>query len=403
MNLEIPNKFKGVLKTAYTASEVILRSVARKYDVGEHTYPIELDIMAAALSGANDASGGAVGGSTVAREVETEEQKKMLKNGGNMANCLNIQGIAYGCVGLLLSFPGQGLGNAAISAVSNDEQLARFGKKWAAMAITEPNVGSDSAAITATARREGDHYVLNGEKIFVTSGERADCVVVWASVDKAAGRAAIKSFVVMRDNPGMKLERLEKKLGIRASDTAAFVLTDCIVPAADLLGNPEVDVKKGFGGVMETFDNTRPFVAAMALGCMQSSIERTRELLGDKLKLKEFKTPINRLKAAEAIFYRMEADYEASRLLVMKAAWMADNRIPNSMDASICKAKAGRVGVEITLKCIELCSSLGYSYEELLEKWGRDSKILDIFEGTQQIQQLIIARRMLGKGSKDLK
>lgn len=403
MNLEIPNKFKGVLKTAYTASEVILRSVSRKYDVGEHTYPKELDIMAAALSGANDASGGAVGGATTAREKETEAQKKLLKNGGNMANCLNIQGVSYGCVGLLLSFPGQGLGNAAISAVSNDEQLARFGKKWAAMAITEPNVGSDSAAITATARKEGDYYILNGEKIFVTSGERADCVVVWASVDKAAGRAAIKSFVVMRDNPGMKLERVEKKLGIRASDTAAFVLTDCKVPAADLLGNPEVDVKKGFGGVMETFDNTRPFVAAMALGCMQSSLERTRTLLGDKIRLKEFKTPINRLKAAEAIFYRMEADYEAARLLVMRAAWMADNRIPNSMQASICKAKAGRVGVEITLKCIELCSSLGYSYEEMLEKWGRDSKILDIFEGTQQIQQLIIARRMLGKGSKDLK
>ena len=403
MNLEIPNKFKGVLKTAYTASEVLLRPISRKYDVGEHTYPKELDIMAAALSGANDASGGAIGGATTSREVETEAAKKVLKNSGNMSNCLNIQGISYGDVGLLLSFPRQGLGNAAIAAVSNDEQLKRFGKLWAAMAITEPNVGSDSAAITATARKEGDHYILNGEKIFVTSGERADCVVVWATLDKEIGRAAIKSFVVLRSNPGMKLERVEKKLGIRASDTAAFVLTDCKVPATDLLGNPEIDVKKGFGGVMETFDNTRPFVAAMALGCMQASIEKTRELLGKKLRLKEFKMPINKLKAAEAAFYRMEAEYEATRLLVMRAAWMADNKMPNSMQASICKAKAGRVGVEITLKCIELCSSLGYSYQELLEKWGRDSKILDIFEGTQQIQQLIIARRMLNKGSAELK
>jgi acyl-CoA dehydrogenase len=403
MNLEVPNKFKGVLKTAYTASEVLLRPISRKYDVGEHTYPKELDILAAALSGANHASGGAVGGATTAREVETPEQKKMLKNGGNMANCLNIQGISYGDVGLLLSFPGQGLGNAAISAVSNDEQLKRFGKLWAAMAITEPNVGSDSGAITCSARKEGDFYYLTGEKIFVTSGERADCVVVWATLDKELGKAAIKSFIVLRSNPGMRLERVEKKLGIRASDTAAFVLTDCKVPASDLLGNPEVDVKKGFGGVMETFDNTRPFVAAMALGCMQASLERTREILSTKLKLKEFKTPINKLKAAEAAFFRLEADYEAARLLVLRAAWMADNRIPNSMEASICKAKAGRVGVEITLKCIELCSSLGYSYKELLEKWGRDSKILDIFEGTQQIQQLIIARRMLGIGSKELK
>lgn len=403
MNLEVPNKFKGVLKTAYTAAEVLLRPISRKYDVGEHTYPKELDILAAALSGANHASGGAIGGATSAREAVVPGAKKVLKNGGNMSNCLNIQGISYGDVGLLLSFPGQGLGNAAIAAVSNDEQLARFGKMWAAMAITEPNVGSDSAAITATARKEGNNYILNGEKIFVTSGERADCVVVWATLDKGIGRAAIKSFIVLRSNPGMKLERVEKKLGIRASDTAAFVLTDCVVPATDLLGNPEIDVKKGFGGVMETFDNTRPFVASMALGCMQAAIERTREILSEKINLKDHKTPINKLKAAQAQFYRMEADYEAARLLVLRAAWMADNKIPNSMEASICKAKAGRVGVEITLKCVELCSSLGYSYQELLEKWSRDSKILDIFEGTQQIQQLIIARRMLGKGSSELK
>ncbi len=201
----------------------------------------------------------------------------------------------------------------------------------------------------------------------------------------------------------MRLERVEKKLGIRASDTAAFVLTDCKVSEKNLLGNPEIDVKKGFAGVMETFDNTRPFVAAMALGCTQAALERTRELLKEKISLASYKTPVNNLMAAEAEFFRMEADYEAARLLVLRAAWMADNRIPNSMEASICKAKAGRIGTYITLKCVELCSSLGYSHQELLEKWGRDSKILDIFEGTQQIQQLIIARRLLHKSSQELR
>jgi acyl-CoA dehydrogenase len=400
MNLEVPKKYKGLLKTAYTTSEAFLRPISRKYDLGEHTYPKELDLLAAGLNGMNDASGGAVGGATSKKE---EIKKGEVKNGGNMANCLNIQAICYGDVGLLLSFPRQGLGNSAIGAVANPEQYARFGKLWAAMAITEPNCGSDSAAITTSARKDGDYYILNGEKIYVTSGERSDIVVVWATLDKNLGRAAIKSFVVERSNPGMKLQRVEKKLGIRASDTAAFILEDCKVHKSNLLGNPEIDVKKGFAGVMETFDNTRPFVASMALGCTQAALERTREILSEKLSLKNYKTPINKLKAAEAEFYRMEAEYEAARLLVLRAAWLADNRIPNSMEASICKAKAGRIGTTITLKCVELCASLGYSHAELLEKWGRDSKILDIFEGTQQIQQLIVARRLLGKGSAELK
>lgn len=201
----------------------------------------------------------------------------------------------------------------------------------------------------------------------------------------------------------MELIRVEKKLGIRASDTAAIVFTNCRVPAANLLGDPEINVKKGFGGVMETFDNTRPVVGAMALGVAQAALEKTKELLKNKLELEKYTTPFYNLHAAESEYFRLEAEYEAARLLVLRAAWMADNRIPNSMEASICKAKAGRIGTMITLKCIDLCSSLGYSYQELLEKWGRDSKILDIFEGTQQIQQLIVARRLLNKTSQELK
>ena len=142
--------------------------------------------------------------------------------------------------GLLLSIPRQGLGNSAIASVADDEQLERYGGRWAAMAITEPEAGSDSAAIRTTAALDGDEYVLNGEKIYVTAGERADLVVVWATLDRAQGRAAIKSFVVERSNPGLMLERLEHKLGIRASDTAAFRLEDCRVPerrAARLAGD----------------------------------------------------------------------------------------------------------------------------------------------------------------------
>jgi len=196
----------------------------------------------------------------------------------------------------------------------------------------------------------------------------------------------------------MKVERLEHKLGIKASDTAAISFTNCRVPVANLLGNAEIDPAKGFAGVMETFDNTRPLAAAMAAGCAKASLERIKEIFKDELDA-GYATPYLQTSNIAAQIYRLEA----ARLLMLKAAWMADNKQPNSREASITKAKAGRVGNEITLKCVELASAIGYSEDELLEKWARDSKILDIFEGTQQIQQRIIARRELGKSSSELK
>jgi acyl-CoA dehydrogenase len=310
--------------------------------------------------------------------------------------------MCWGDVGLLLSIPGQGLGNSAIAAVANDEQLERFAGRWAAMAITEPEAGSDSAAIRTTAVLDGDEYVLNGEKIYVTAGERAELVVVWATLDKSRGRAAIKSFVVERSNPGLVLERLEHKLGIRASDTAAFRLTDCRVPEADLLGSPDIDTKQGFGGVMQTFDNTRPLVAAMAVGVARACLEETHDQLTAAGVTIDHDRPPLAQSAAAARYLALEADYEAARLLTLQAAWMADNRRPNSVQASIAKAKAGRTGVDVALGCVELCGSVGYGEDALLEKWARDAKILDLFEGTQQIQLLIIARQLLGRTSAQL-
>src|ERR1700709_900425 len=195
-----------------------------------------------------------------------------------MASLVGLMELCWGDVGLLLAMPRQGLGQAAIAAVANEEQLERFGGKGAAVASTEPAARSASAAIRTTAKLDGDDYVLNGEKIYVTSGDRADLIVVWATLDRSQGRAAIKSFIVERDNPGLKLDRLEHKLGIRASDTANFTLQDCRVPKEALLGDPEVK-EKGFAGVMETFDNTRPLVAAMAVGVTRAALEETRKRL----------------------------------------------------------------------------------------------------------------------------
>lgn len=399
MNLQNPKKFKLLIDQAYEVALNVLRPISRKYDKAEHAYPKELDMLASVVDGMNAGGDGMNAGAAVNKRGDTACGNK---NGVNMSTALSIVEMCYGDTGLLLSMPRQGLGNSAIAAVANDEQLQRFHGTWAAMAITEPGCGSDSAAIRTTAVADGDDYILNGEKIFVTSGERADAVVVWATLDKKLGRAAIKSFVVPKGTPGMTVERLEHKLGIKASDTAAISFVDCRVPASNLLGNAEIDVSKGFAGVMETFDNTRPLVAAMAIGCAKASLERIKQIFKHELD-EHYQTAYLHSSQITAQIYRMEAEWEAARLLMLKAAWMADNKQPNSKEASIAKAKAGRVGNEITLKCVELAAAVGYNEDELLEKWARDSKILDIFEGTQQIQQLIIARRELGKSSSELK
>lgn len=403
INLDTPRKFRPFVKQAHQVAEEFLRANSRKYDVAEHAYPKELDLLASLVDGMGDSGQGQGAGAAGVRRDDDQAGAGKVKNGTNMSSVLSVIEMCWADVGLLLSMPRQGLGNSAIASVASDEQLARFKGTWAAMAITEPSFGSDSAAITTTAVKDGDAYILNGEKIFVTSGERADSVVVWATLDKSLGRAAIKSFLVPKSLPGIRVERLEHKLGIRASDTAVIVLNDCRVPAENLLGNPEIDVKQGFAGAMATFDNTRPLVAGMAVGCARAALEDTRELLEMAGVVIDYDRPVQTQSYAAATFIAMEADWEASLLLTLEAAWLADNRKPNSMEASMAKAKAGRVGNEITLRCVELAGTLGYSENELIEKWSRDSKILDIFEGTQQIQQLIVARRLLNLTSTELR
>jgi acyl-CoA dehydrogenase len=403
INLEIPNKFKPLVAQANEVAANVFRPISRKYDVAEHSYPKELDMLASVIDGMNDGSEiGGAGAAGVRRESNGNHDGSN-RNGTNLSTVLGIIELCWGDVGLLLSMPRQGLGNSAIASVATEEQLAHYGGKWAAMAITEPEAGSDSAAIRTTAELDGDEYVLSGEKIFVTSGDRADLIVVWASLDRSKGRAAIKSFIVERSNPGLILDRLEHKLGIRASDTANFRLENCRVPKDALLGSPEIDVKQGFGGAMQTFDNTRPLVAGMAVGVARAALDETRRRLAEAGVEIDYATPAYAQHAAVARFLEMEADWEASRLLTLQAAWMADNGRPNSLQASMAKAKAGRTCVEVTLGCVELCGSAGYGESELLEKWARDAKILDIFEGTQQIQLLIVARQLLGKTSAELR
>ncbi len=400
INLELAKKHNEMLEQTMMLSEHMIRPFSRKYDKEEHTYPKEMEQVAELIgAGRSEAMGGG---------KKKKEATEGVVNGGNMGAVVGMFGLCWGDVGLFLGMPGSGLGNAAINAVGTPEQVKKFGGSYAAMCITEPGTGSDSANISTTAVLDGDEWVLNGEKIYVTDGERSDTLVVWATLDKSLGKAAIKSFIVEKGTPGCEVVRLEHKMGIRASDTAAITFTDCRIPKDNILGSPEIATdaegrKKAFGGVMQTFDNTRPPVAAMAVGTARAALDMTRDLLKEEgVEVKFDKKPAN-LSAVEAELVAMEAEWNAGRLLVLKAAWMADNKQPNSMEASMCKAKAARVGNAITLRCVALCQSLGYSEQHLLEKFARDSKIIDIFEGTQQIQQLIVARRLLEKSSSELK
>ncbi len=379
------------------------RPAARRFDEHEHEVPWEfVNVMweASLRTGQSFRSGARRDGDGLAAQTIVHV----------------IETLSWGDAGIYLCGPGAGLGGAAIEATGTPEQKQRFlaryreGRpKWAAMAMTEPHCGSDTAAIRTTAVRSGEHWVLSGEKIFVTSGHKAlvdsqGLIVVWATVDPRAGRAGIKPFVVEAGTPGLRVTKLERKLGIRASDTASVVLEDCHVPLANLLGTEQVaDPGQGFKGAMATFDATRPAVAASALGIARATIEMVKELLSLHGIEVRYDRPRNLLSAVERDLIDMEAQLRAAWLLTLRAAWMMDRGQPNTLEASMCKVKAGDVVTRITQKGVELLGPPGYSRRLLLEKWMRDARINDLFEGTGQINRLVIARRILGYTSRELK
>jgi len=301
-----------------------------------------------------------------------------------------------------------GLGNAALNAAGTKEQIAKWGHLILAMAITEPGCGSDPSRVQTTAvlDEKTNEWVLNGEKIFVTTGCRAQGVVVWATLDRSAGRAGIKSFLVEKGTPGFVVAHKEKKLGIRADDTAAYVFQNCRIPRGNLLGGHEAIPKEssgGFRGVMKTFNMTRPAVAALGLGMSQAALDFTREKLEEAGVDLSYGPGVHGLSAAVRRFQQLEALQEAALLTVLRAAWLSSRGEPNNLEASIAKAKGGTAVRQITQGCIELLGPLGISREHLLEKWFRDVRITDIYEGTGEIQRLIIARTLLRYSRDELK
>jgi acyl-CoA dehydrogenase len=415
----IPEQIEEQLKGLEKVALHVMRPLARRYDDHEHDRPWEyIKTMWDAGNNAGYRGRNSVGGDI------TKSQPVDEKSGANIRNLAlmhTVEMLSYGDCGLYLSTAGGALGAAAIEAAGTPQQRERFltrfsggEPKWGAMAMTEPQAGSDTANIRTTAKlsEDGKEWILNGEKIFVTNGlmaaqDSAGLLVVWATVAPGTGRAGMKAFVVEANTPGMKVARLEKKHGIRASDTAAINFTDCHIPFDNILGSPEVantEAKdsKGFAGAMKTFDATRPLVAASAIGVGRAALDYTKNYLSEHGLTIRYDAPYSQLKAVERDVMRMESQLRAAWLLTIRAAWQMDVGISNSMEASMSKVKAGEAVTWVTQKAVEILGHEGYSCKLLVEKWMRDGKINDLYEGTGQINRLIVARRLLGYSSKQL-
>ncbi len=402
-------KSKAVEQTQYllqTVADNMMRPVARYFDENEHEIPWDyIEFMHGAMKQMGQAS------LVPDAERQEKEEKKDKPRQGYQVMAHTIEMLSWGDAGMYLCTPRGGLGSAAVEAAGTNEQKKRFlsklgGEKpvFTAMAITEAEAGSDNSAIKCSAvlDEKTNEWILNGEKIFITAGNKAmndskGFIVVWATLDPEAGRAGIRSFVVEAGTPGSKIVKMEDKHGIRASDTVTMVLDNCRVPYDNILGSPEIERStKGFKGAMETFNVTRPLVAASALGIARAALEELKSMITNQGIEIRYGLPRQKLTNLEREIIDMERMLRSSWLLCLKAVWMSDQRKPNALESAMSKLHAGDVATKITQKAVELMGPLGYSREFLFEKWMRDAKINDIFEGTGQINRLVAARQLLG-------
>jgi acyl-CoA dehydrogenase len=408
ISFETPETIVKTSRMIETVAENMMRPFSRQFDEDEHAIPWDyINFMHEAMV--------ATGVGSLAPKAETEPKPDRPRLGYQRLAFM-IERLSWGDAGMYLCTPGGGLGAAAVEATGTDEQKERFLRRFtgdkpmfAAMAMTEPQAGSDTAAIEATAVRDGDEWLLNGQKIFVTAGHKSlvdtdGFVVVWATIDPSAGRRGMRPFVVEAGTPGCEVTGLEKKLGIRVSDTASIVLKDCRIPFENILGSPEVETEshKGFMGAMKTFDATRPLVAASAIGIARATLELLKQMLADHGVELRTGLPRSRMTAIEREIVDMEVMLQSAWLLVLKAVWLIDQKKENTLESSMAKVRAGDVVVKITQRAVELMGPVGYLRDSLLEKWFRDAKINDLYEGTGQINRLIVARRILGYSRREL-
>ena len=394
IDFELDETVKTVRDFVHAYSEGTLRPLAREADE-KGQLPQETIKQLGELAG-NRAS-------IMPEESAAGATKKSI---GSMVAVVGSEELAWGDPAVLLNIPGPGLAAPSILAAGTPEQKKRFlddvfnvdsdEPKFGALAVTEPQAGSDVSNVQTTAVRDGDEWILNGSKIYCTNGARADIVVVNATVDKTIGRQGQKFFVIEKGTPGFKIGKIEKKMGLTASETAEFTLEDCRIPFDNILGGEAAlqPAGSGFKGTMKTFDSSRPSVAAMALGIGRAAYEYARDWVAEEVP-RDAASPRRAL--IDQKLGTMKRELAAARALVWQAAWMADNKISNSKEASMSKAYAPQAALRACIGAIQIMGPEGYSKEHLVEKWFRDIKVYDIFEGTGQIQRVIISRKILGR------
>ena len=258
------------------------------------------------------------------------------------------------------------------------------GEKIGAFGLTEPGAGTDAAGQQTTAVLDGDNYILNGSKIFITNGGVADTFIVFAMTDKSQGTRGISAFIVEKGFPGFSIGKKEDKLGIRASSTTELIFENCIVPKENLIGKEG----KGFGIAMKTLDGGRIGIAAQALGIAEGAYEETIKYMKER---KQFGRPLSAFQGLQWMVAEMETKIEAAKLLVYKAAWLKQNKLPYSVDAAKAKLFAAEVAMDVTTKAVQLHGGYGYTKEYPVERMMRDAKITEIYEGTSEVQKMVIA------------
>ncbi|MDH5506544.1 MAG: acyl-CoA dehydrogenase family protein [Anaerolineae bacterium] len=312
-----------------------------------------------------------------------------------LTHCLVGEEIAWGCAGVNTILEGVGLAATPILLAGSEDQKAIYLSRFCdpnnpalgAFALTEPSAGSDPGSLVTEARRDGKHYVINGYKTFITNAGIADVYVVFATLDISQGTRGITAFIVEKDTPGLVLGKKEKKMGIRASHTATLAFEDMRVPVENRLGE-EGD---GFKIAMQTFEHTRTYVAVGAMGLARAAYEYALDYARQRI---QFGKPIINHQAIGFMLADMAIQIDAARLLCWRAATLADQGKPCTLEASMAKAFAAEAAMKVTTDAVQILGGYGYSREYPVEKWMRDAKIMQIYEGTDQIQRMIIARQL---------
>jgi len=383
MDYLLSDEQKMIKELAHRIAEEKIRPVAAKYDQTEE-YPWDIIKIIAE----SDLFGLFI----------PEEYGGLGVNVFNL--CLATEELSRACGGIAVCYAASALGTFPIVLFGNDEQKKKYlpdlakGKKVAAFGITEPEAGSDASAIKTVARKEGDHYILNGLKHFITNGGDAETYVVIAMTNKSKGARGASAFIVEKGTPGFTFGKKEDKFGIRASSTRELIFTDCKIPKENLLS------KEGMGFIvtMRTFDMSRPGVAAQALGIAQGALELAVKYAKER---HQFGKSISSFQGIQWMLADMATEIEAARGLVYTTAKMVDAGIKDvSRDSAMAKMYASDVAMKVTVDALQIFGGYGYMKDYPIEKYVRDAKITQIYEGTNQVQRNIIALKLIKEMAK---